>query len=102
MKDTEDYLIRCSDALKAVDERHEELLHHPEYRKKHCQIDLLGIKKHILAIPPVENKGEWIYKDFDEETGIRNSYFCSKCGCPQSQVYINFCGNCGADLRGAE
>ena len=50
-------LIRRSDALKAVDNRHEELLHDTEYRKKHCQIDLLGIKKHILAIPPTE---EWI------------------------------------------
>lgn len=44
-------LISRSDALKAVDTRHEELLHHPEYLRKHCQIDLLGIKKHILAIP---------------------------------------------------
>ncbi len=50
-------LISRSDALKAVDNRHEELLHDTEYRRKHCQIDLLGIKKHILAIPPV---GEWI------------------------------------------
>ena len=49
-------------------------------------------------------KGEWIYKKFDEETGISNSYFCSKCGCPQGQVYINFCGQCGADMQkdGAE
>lgn len=46
-------LIRRSDALKAVDNRHEELLHDTEYLRKHCQIDLLGIKKHILAIPPV-------------------------------------------------
>ena len=47
-------LISRSDALKAVDTRHEELLHDTEYRRKHCQIDLLGIKKHILAIPTVE------------------------------------------------
>lgn len=44
-------------------------------------------------------KGEWVYKEFDEETGISNSYFCSKCGYPQGQVYINFCGNCGSDMR---
>ena len=57
-----------------------------------------------LAIKALEARpqGEWIYKDFDEETGIKNSYFCSKCDCPQSQVYINFCGNCGADMRGNE
>lgn len=45
--------------------------------------------------------GEWVYKKFDEETGIRNSYFCSKCGYPQGQVYITFCGNCGARLKGS-
>ena len=45
-------LISRSDALKAVDIRHEELLQDIEYRRKHCHIDLLGIKKHILAIPP--------------------------------------------------
>ncbi len=60
----EDELIKRSDALKAVDNRHEELLHDTEYRKKHCQIDVLGIKKHILAIPPVEiPEGEWIRKE---------------------------------------
>lgn len=59
-----------------------------------------------LAIKALEDRpqGEWVYKEFDEETGIRNSYFCSKCGYPQGQVYINFCGNCGADMHkgGAE
>ena len=49
--DTSGDLISRNDALKAVDTRHEELLHDTEYRRKHCQIDLLGIKKHILAIP---------------------------------------------------
>lgn len=47
------------------------------------------------------SQGEWVYKEFDEETGIRNSYFCSKCGYPQGQVYINFCGNCGARMKGS-
>ncbi len=46
------------------------------------------------------SEGKWVYKEFDEKTGIRNSYFCSKCGCPQGQVYINFCGQCGADMKG--
>lgn len=52
--------ISREDALKAVDNRHEELLHDTEYRKKHCQIDLLGIKKHILAIPAVGPRDIWI------------------------------------------
>lgn len=58
----EDELIKLSDALKAVDNRHEELLHDPVYRRKPDQIDLLGIKKHILAIPPVP-QDEYIRKE---------------------------------------
>lgn len=60
-------LISRSDALKAVDTRHEELLHDTEYRRKHCDIDLLGIKKHILAIPPANvlepTKGDLISRE---------------------------------------
>ena len=62
-------LISRSDVLKAVDNRHKELLHDTVYSSKDCQIDLLGIKKHILAIPPADTivntievrpQGEWI------------------------------------------
>lgn len=42
---------------------------------------------------------EAIYKDFDEESGISNSYWCSCCGFPIAQVYMSFCGNCGANLK---
>ena len=68
---TEGDLIRRSDALKAVDNRHEELLHDTEYLRKHCQIDLLGIKKHILAIPPVP-QGDLISRSVLDE--IRQLY----------------------------
>lgn len=92
-------LISRSDALKAVDARHEELLHDTEYRRKHCQIDLLGIKKHILAIPPVEpEKGEW------------GEWIISEIQCPNCFRYfetdyysteeLKKCPNCGADMRG--
>lgn len=64
------------------------------------------IRKHGISvkidISYARLKGDWVYKKFDEETGISNSYFCSKCGCSQGQVYINFCGQCGADMRGEE
>lgn len=45
-------------------------------------------------------RDEWKFKPFDEETGISNSCWCPFCGMVKSQVYNNFCGNCGADLRG--
>lgn len=60
---------------------------------------LKGLEKGLSEWEAERPQGEWIYKEFDEKTGIRDSYFCSKCDCPQSQVYINFCGNCGADMH---
>lgn len=58
-----------------------------------------GLEKGLSEWESERPEGEWEFKKFDEETGIRNSYFCSKCGYPQGQVYINFCGNCGATMR---
>ena len=54
--------------------------------------------------PTVEERpqGEWIYKEFDVESGISHSYWCSNCGEPKSQWCDNFCQRCGADMRGAE
>lgn len=71
-------LISRSDALKAVDNRHEELLHDTVYRKKPCQIDLLGIKKHILAIPPANvlkpTKGDLISREALKKAIKDNGY----------------------------
>lgn len=99
-------LICRSDALKAVDNRHEELLHDAEYRRKHCDIDLLGIKKHILAIPPVEARpqGEWIPMSTDSR-GYSESFKCSICGayiyprCLVKELDYNGCPYCGAAMR---
>lgn len=43
--------------------------------------------------------GEWIYKKFDEKTGISDSYFCSHCNFPLTGIYNSYCGVCGADMR---
>lgn len=44
--------------------------------------------------------GKWIFKKFLEtRTGIINSDWCPFCGMVKVQVYDNFCGNCGADMR---
>lgn len=47
-------------------------------------------------------QGEWIYKKFDEETGISDSYFCSCCGFPLTGIYNCYCAVCGADMREGE
>lgn len=63
------------------------------------------ISMHIMraikqGIPYKErSQGEWKFKKFDEKTGIPNSYWCPFCGMVKAQVYDNFCGNCGADMR---
>lgn len=43
--------------------------------------------------------GEWIYKTFDDETGISNSYFCSCCNYPLTGIYNSYCAVCGSDMR---
>ena len=55
-----------------------------------------------LAIKALEERpqGEWIYKEFDVESGISHSYWCSNCGEPKSQWCDDFCQRCGADMRG--
>ena len=64
-----------------------------------------GIKAFIENAPSVEAKpvvhGEWL--SFDEEA---NGWYCSKCGniwqlndgTPEEN-HMNFCPNCGADMR---
>lgn len=53
----------------------------------------------IEALKADQPRGEAIYKVFDEETGVSNSYWCTCCGFPIVQVYMSFCGNCGAKLK---
>lgn len=54
--------------------------------------------------PTIEErpKGKWIYKEFDVESGISHSYWCSNCGEPKSQWCDDFCQRCGADMRKEE
>lgn len=50
--------------------------------------------------PTIERpRGEWIYKKFDEKTGISESYFCSHCDFPLTGIYNSYCAVCGADMR---
>lgn len=61
------------------------------------------VKKAFLTVIPQEpRKGHWIYKKFDEKTGITNVHICSRCGCPLASPYKSFCSNCGSDNREVE
>lgn len=96
-----DRLLKESDVLKAIDKRIEALSKDPEFVRKNGIIDVMGIKKYILAIPSVDRpKGEWIsiieVNDFGEpyQAGI----YCSECGETFGHE-TNFCPYCGADMR---
>ena len=55
-----DRLIKESDVLKAIDKRIKELSKHPEFVRKNGHIDVIGVKKYILAIPSADRPQEWI------------------------------------------
>ena len=55
-----DRLLKESDVLKAIDKRIEELSKHPEFVRKNGNIDVMGVKKHILAIPSADRPQGWI------------------------------------------
>ena len=114
-----DRLLKESDVLKAVDKRIEELSQDPVFIRKNGIIDVMGVKKHILAIPSVERpQGEWItyyppMSDMQKSMcGIKEKGYvpdkrfgrskCSLCGCGRPMYEDNYCPNCGARMKGAE
>ena len=53
----------------------------------------------IITLPsviPQRKRGQWIFKAFDEETGISDSYWCSECNRPLASAYNDYCSNCGS------
>lgn len=55
-------------------------------------------KENKMKYVPLK-EGKWIWKKFDENTGITNHYFCSECNYPKSQIALNYCANCGAKME---
>lgn len=49
-----DEYIRKQDAFDAVEARIAELMTHPEFRRKHLDIDLSGVIRNISAIKPAD------------------------------------------------
>ena len=115
-----DRLLKESDVLRAVDNRIKELSLDPQFIQKHGIIDVMGVKKHILAIPSADRpQGEWIavasYSAFggSEEQWYAHGnptayHYCSVC---KEQVHLdefgeemltNFCPHCGARMKGAD
>ena len=54
----------------------------------------------LPSVNPQEPKmGHWIWKDFDDETGISKSYWCSECNKPLTGLAMDYCGCCGARME---
>lgn len=101
-----DRLLKESDVLRAVDNRIKELSLDPQFIQKHGTIDVMGVKKHILAIPSADRpQGEWIGGEIPNK--------CSVCGhnwdeyVSGQEIWYegsvpNFCPNCGARMKRSE
>ena len=104
-----DRLIKESDVLKAIDKRIKELSKHPEFVRKNGHIDVIGVKKYILAIPSADRpQGEWVRDRYwSRGVGMGEDYgFFYKCSLCEYEVEngytrcdFNFCPYCGADMR---
>lgn len=68
---TDEY-IRREDAFDAVEARIAELMTHPEFRRKHLDIDLSGIIRNISAIKPADVVPVFAYKQvmWERDTAV--------------------------------
>ena len=110
-------LIRRSDAIKAIASLHiladEEKIFkvyadNPHSMTTDFEGTLIDAINAIKGAPTIEPKrGEWI--DLNDKWGFEGTFKCSACGelwslidgTPQDNG-MNFCPNCGADMRGKD
>ena len=93
--------VERDDIIKAIDKRICELQTHPTFRRKNADIDLYGVKKLIINLPSARQQGEWV--NIKISILGNSSAECSLCGAVVHNNFsnvINFCPNCGADMRG--
>ena len=65
---------------------------------QYIEIKIKELERRIEALEQPKI-GHWIFKHFDEDTGISNSHWCSECNTPLVGVYKNYCPNCGAKME---
>ena len=98
-----DEYIRKQDAFDAVEARIAELMTHPEFRRKHLDIDLSGVIRNISAIKPADvapiRHSRWIKTEDGAE--------CEKCGreavyqiVDDHWEYEPWCPHCGSKMDG--
>ena len=64
-----------------------------------------GLEKRLRALPsaqPEPKRGRWHYSDGKPaRIGLSFGVICDQCG-TESEYCTNFCGECGADMRGEQ
>ena len=105
-------LIRRSDAIEAIENtdwyhqnRNKDMVSGANSDEHQAWYKADDVYKALEAIPTIEPKrGRWI--DLDDQWGLEGTVKCSACGelwslidgTPQDNG-MNFCPNCGADMR---
>ena len=98
-------LIDEDDVISAIDKRIEFLQTHEAFKRKHGDIDLLGLVPMIKAIKTAQPKtGKWLYKS---GMGWGETWICSECGEKTTSTVMGkprykFCPMCGARMEGTE
>ena len=66
-------------------------------------IDQAGAQTELMQLPPIQPKrGRWHYSDGKPaRIGLSFGVVCDQCG-TESEYCTNFCGECGADMRGEQ
>ena len=66
-------------------------------------IDQAGAQTELMLLPPAQPKrGKWHYSNGKPATiGRSFGVICDQCG-TESEYCTNFCGECGADMRGEQ
>ena len=66
-------------------------------------IDQAGAQTELMLLPPIQPKrGRWHYSDGKPaRIGLSFGVVCDQCG-TESEYCTNFCGECGADMRGEQ
>lgn len=56
-----------------------------------------GARKLIEDAPSAQRKGKWVRNNDSD-----HAWKCSVCGCGYTDYRLNYCYDCGADMKGEE
>ena len=97
-------LIDRQAAIDALERAKQNIRHNLERAIGRAICELLDeVENGIKQLPPIQPKrGRWHYSDGKPaRIGLSFGVICDQCG-TESEYCTNFCGECGADMRGEQ